>query len=63
MKINDLEQVNNAGEFDPEKDKLIIESNGSCHYITMSDISKSLDIRRVESNRTAWNFIDLVDSV
>lgn len=62
MKITDLEQVNSADGFDPEKDKLIIESGGSCHYISMSDISKTLDIRRIESNRTAWNFIDTVDS-
>lgn len=62
MKITDLEQVNSAGGFDPEKDKLIIESGGSCHHISMSDISKILDIRRIESNRTAWNFIDTVDS-
>ena len=63
MKISDLEQVNDAGGFDIEKDKLIIESDGSCHYISMSDISKSLDIRRRESNRTTWNFIDFADSV
>ena len=63
MKISDLEQVNNAGGFDIEKDKLIIESDGACHYISMSDISKSLDIRRRESNRTAWSFIDFADSV
>lgn len=62
MKIGELEQINSADGFDIEKDKLIIESDGSCHHITMSDISKSLDIRRIESNRTAWNFIDLVDS-
>jgi hypothetical protein len=62
MKITDLEQVNGADGFDPEKDKLIVESGGSCHNISMSDISKILDIRRIESNRTAWNFIDLIDS-
>ena len=63
MKISELEEITDANAFDPKKDQLITEIDGSCRSITMSEITKILDVRRISSNKTAWRFIQLEDSV
>ena len=54
-KINELNVTSTA--IDPNRDKLLVESEGSCHSISMKSISKILDIRRREANKTQWTFI------
>jgi hypothetical protein len=63
MKISDLPEITDSNEFDPKKDQLITEIDGSCRSITMSEITKVLDVRRISSNKTAWAFIELENSV
>ena len=61
-KINTLTVETNPDNFDPKLDYLLVETDGSCHKITMHEISRILDIRRREANKTQWEFLDFSQS-
>ena len=57
MKIDNLDKILSVNDLEPDKDRILIEKNGSTHYTTLYDIQEILNTRDRPSAKTAWNFI------